>query len=410
MNYGLIAERLGHSFSKEIHNQLFDYDYELKEIPRDELDAFMKAKDFRAINVTIPYKQDVIPYLDEVSDTARRIGAVNTIVNRDGRLYGDNTDYLGMIALLERAGIAITGKHVLILGSGGTSKTAWAVANALGCASVQKVSLFDEPDCISYAQAATRTETQVIINTTPCGMFPNIGESAIDIGLFPHLEGVADAVYNPLRSKLVCDALAKGIPATGGLYMLVSQAAFAAERFIGQTVATDAIGRIFNNIFHSKQNIVLVGMPGCGKTTVGKLLAERRGMTFIDTDEEIVKREGRSIPDIFKEGEAVFRDIEAAVIRDVSAKQGAVIATGGGAILRQENAALLKENGRLYFLDRPLEQLVATSDRPLSSDREALERRYRERYDIYCGCCDRHVTETATPEQAAAAIEEDAFS
>ncbi len=410
MKYGVIAERLGHSFSKEIHNQLFDYEYELKEISQGELDAFMRAKDFCAINVTIPYKQAVIPYLDEISDIARAIGAVNTIVNRNGRLYGDNTDYLGMIALLKRAGITVTGKHVLILGSGGTAKTANAVVRALNCATVKIVSRMATATTIDYTQAVACTDTQVIINTTPCGMFPHIGESAIDIRMFPRLEGVADAVYNPLRSKLVCDALERGIPAVGGLYMLVAQAAFAAEKFIGESVSNDTIDRVFHNLHAAKQNLVLVGMPACGKTTVGQLLAKRLGKTFIDTDEEIVKREGRTIPDIFKEGEPTFRDIESAVIRDVAAKQGAVISTGGGAVLRQENVALLKENGRLYFLDRPLEQLVATADRPLSSDRESLERRYRERYTIYCGCCDCHITQTATPEQAAAAIEEDAFS
>ncbi len=409
MNYGCIGERLGHSFSKIIHNQLFDYDYELKEIPRDELDGFMKAKDFCAINVTIPYKEAVIPYLDEISDIARDIGAVNTIVNRNGRLYGDNTDFSGMIALLNRAGISLEGKRVLILGSGGTSKTALAVARKLHCAQVERVSLFDEPDCISYQEAATRTDTQVIINTTPCGMYPHIGESAIDIGVFPHLTGVADAVYNPLRSKLVCDAIERGIPAVGGLYMLVSQAAYAAQKFTGQSVPVETVDRIFAGLVAEKRNLVLVGMPGCGKTTVGQLLAQRLGMTFIDTDEEIVKREGTAIPAIFeKVGEAGFRDIESAVIREISARQGAVIATGGGAVLRQNNVRLLKENGRLYFIDRPLEDLAATADRPLSSDRDALERRYRERYDIYCACCDCHITETTTPEQVARRIEEEA--
>lgn len=409
MKYGLIGERLGHSFSKLIHNQLFGYEYELKEIPRDELDAFMTAREFTAINVTIPYKEAVIPYLDEISDIARDIGAVNTIVNRDGRLCGDNTDFYGMIAMLRQAGIELEGKQVLILGSGGTSKTALAVARHLNCAQARRVSRKAQEDCLSYEEAVACADTEIIINTTPCGMFPHIGESAIDISVFPRLTGVADAVYNPLRSQLVSDALERGIPATGGLYMLVSQAAFAAEKFTGKTVPGGAVDRIFARLIAEKQNLVLVGMPGCGKSTAGKRLAIEKGMTFIDTDEEIVKREGRSIPAIFEAvGEKGFRDIEAAVIRDVSAQQSAVIATGGGAILRKENVSLLKENGRLYFLDRPLALLVATADRPLSSDKEALERRYRERYDLYRACCDCHVISDGTVEQTVHDIREDA--
>lgn len=407
MKYGLIGERLGHSFSKLIHNQLFDYEYELKEIPKDGVDAFMKARDFNAINVTIPYKETVIPYLDEVSDTARTIGAVNTVVNCDGKLCGDNTDYWGMIAMLDRAGIDLKDKKVLILGSGGTSKTAMAVAKAAGCSSVQRVSRQKTEGCITYAEACALTDTQVILNTTPCGMFPNMGESAIDISTFPNLTGVADVVYNPLRSKLVCDAIKRGIPACGGLYMLVAQAAFAAQRFVGISVAKETIDRIFGDLFSSKENVVLVGMPGSGKSTVGKALAEQLGRPFIDTDEEIVRIDGRSIPAIFEAvGETGFRDIESAVIKTVAARQGAVIATGGGAVLREENVSLLKENGRLYFLDRPLEALVATKDRPLSSDRAALERRYHERYEIYCGCCDCHVTVNGTPQETVDFIKE----
>ena len=238
-------------------------------------------------------------------------------------------------------------------------------------------------------------------------MFPNIGESAIDISVFPNLTGVADVVYNPLRTKLVCDAIKRGIPTCGGLYMLVSQAAFAAQRFVGISVAKETIDRIFGDLFSAKENIVLVGMPGSGKSTVGKLLAEQLGRPFIDTDEEIVRIDGRSIPAIFEAvGETGFRDIESAVIKTVAARQGAVIATGGGAVLREENVSLLKENGRLYFLDRPLEALVATKDRPLSSDRTALEKRYRERYEIYCGCCDCHVKVNGTPQETVDFIKE----
>ena len=409
MTYGLIGERLGHSFSKWIHNRLFDYDYQLQELSNEQFHRFMTNREFTAINVTIPYKEAVIPYLDEITDTARAIGAVNTIVNRDGKLYGDNTDFFGMLALLNHVGIDLKNKHVLILGSGGTSKTALAVAKHSRCASVHRVSRTKQEDCLCYEEAATLANTQVIINTTPCGMFPSIGESAIDIAVFPHLSGVVDAIYNPLRSKLVCDALARGIPAVGGLYMLVAQAAVAGERFIGQSVSQDSIDQLYHELLATKQNLVLIGMPGCGKSTVGRLLAQKRGLTFIDTDREIEKQEGCSIPELFSRvGEAGFREIEAAVVRRVSACQGAVIATGGGAILRQENGSLLRENGRLYFLDRPLESLVTTHDRPLSADRSALEQRYRERYDIYRTCCDVHIRSDGTPAQTILQIEEDA--
>lgn len=408
MNYGLIGERLGHSFSKVIHNQLFDYDYELTEIPRDGLETFLTERCFRAINVTIPYKEQVIPYLDGMSEVARTIGAVNTIVNRDGRLFGDNTDFSGMIAMLRHGGIDLKNKHVLILGSGGTSKTALAVARTLGCRSVWRVSRSETPDCLTYAQALTRTETEVLLNTTPCGMFPHMGESAIDIGVFPRLTGVADVVYNPLRSKLVLEALARGIPAVGGLYMLVAQAVFAAEIFTGETLPEGTVDRVFSQLMAEKSNIVLVGMPGSGKTTVGRLLSEQLGRPLVDTDEEIVKRTGCSIPKLFEQrGETGFRDEESAVVREVSAHQGVIIATGGGAILRPENVQLLKGNGRLYFLDRPLEALVATADRPLSADREALEKRYLERYRRYCECCDCRVTQTESAEREARFIKED---
>ncbi len=408
MIYGCIGEKLGHSFSADIHRQLFDYSYELKEIPRDELDAFMERKEFRAINVTIPYKEAVIPHLDEVSDTARLIGAVNTIVNRDGYLIGYNTDFLGMCALLRHAGISLADKTVLILGSGGTSKTAEAVARHLGCRRVHRVSRSGQDGCITYEQALQLTDTQIIINTTPCGMYPNLGTSAVNVDDFPALEGVVDAVYNPLRSKLVCDAQAKGIPATGGLYMLVAQAAYAAEKFIGQSVSDAKIQSVYRRMVAEKQNIVLVGMPGCGKSAVGKRLAAVLSMDFIDTDTRIMEKAGKSIPDIFaQDGEKAFRDLESAVIADLAACQHTVIATGGGAVLRPENVQNLKQNGRLYFIDRSLDSLIATDDRPLSSNKADLQRRYEERYPVYCGCCDLHVHSDNILEHTVKTIKED---
>ncbi len=385
MEYGCIGEKLTHSFSKIIHSKIADYNYELKEIKPQDLDAFMKTADFKAINVTIPYKQAVIPYLYEISDTAREIGAVNTIVNRDGRLYGYNTDYEGMRALIKRQGADLSGKKVLVLGSGGTSKTAVAVAQSLGAKEVYRVSRGGNDGAVTYDYVLeNHTDAEAIINTTPCGMFPNIGDTAIDVSLFPKLKSVTDAVYNPLSSALVTTAKENGINAVGGLYMLVAQAVFACEKFTGNSIPASVTDRVYKEILLNKRNIVLIGMPGCGKTTVGKAVAKETDKVFIDTDDEIVKKAGMSIPEIFEQfGEKKFREIEAEVIKEVSAKQSAVIATGGGAVLNPENVSLLRENGITVFIDRPIDDLVTTDDRPLSSNRELLEKRYKERYGIY---------------------------
>lgn len=400
MKYGCIAEKLSHSFSKDIHNRLFDYSYELCEVAKEDLDRFMREKDFLAINVTIPYKEAVIPYLDEISPIAKSIGAVNTIVNRNGKLFGYNTDFSGLSALMARSQISPAGKKVLILGSGGTSKTAYAVAQQLGCSEAYRVSRSGRDGCITYETAATRhSDAQLIINTTPCGMYPHIGESPINLEDYPALEAVMDAVYNPLRSKLICDALEKGLKATGGLYMLVAQAAYAAEKFIDQCVPSEKIDEVYQQLRTLKENIVLIGMPGSGKTTVGKALAEAMNMEFTDTDLLITEKDGRSIPQIFAQsGEAFFRNLEHQVIRETALRQGCVIATGGGAVLRKENMDILKENGRLYFLDAPLSALLPTDDRPLSSNFSDLQHRYEERYDLYCNACDRRVSRNPIPE------------
>ena len=408
MKYGLIGEKLGHSFSKEVHNKLFDYDYELKEIPKDELDLFLKQKDFKAINVTIPYKEQVIPYLDCISDIAKQIGAVNTIVNNDGKLYGYNTDFLGLKALIERKDIILQGKKVLILGSGGTSKTALAVAKHLKANEVLTVSRNKSYDLITYDEVLKyHTDAQIIINTTPCGMYPDIDSTPLDIACFEKLEGVIDAIYNPLNSKLVCNAKAKGIKAVGGLYMLVAQAAFATEKFTEKKVKTEKIDLIYKDLLNQKQNIVLVGMPGSGKTTVGKILAEKLNFIFLDTDDLIVKKYG-NITDIFEnKGETVFREYESEIIKEVSTLQGRVIATGGGAVLKKINTDLLKLSGKIYFLDRPLSDIAATNDRPLSSNRADLEKRFNERYDIYCACADKRILVKGTAEDVANTILED---
>ena len=393
MKYGLIAEKVGHSFSAEIHNKLFGYTYELVEISKENFDQFMKQRDFEAINVTIPYKEAVIPHLDYVDQTALEIGAVNTVVNREGKLYGYNTDLSGLIGLIKRSGIKIENKKVLILGSGGTSKTAYYAVKHLKCAEVYRVSRNEREGYITYPQAVSECfDADVIINTTPLGMYPGIGKSAIELDAFHNLSGVVDVVYNPLNTKLVTDAKMLGIKAVGGLYLLVAQAAYAAEHFVGKSASPERIEEIYKELYKKKQNIVLIGMPASGKTTVGNRLAELLGRTFTDTDEVICSTTGRTPAEIInQDGEAKFRDIETEVIKNVALSSNAVIATGGGAILREENISLLLENGRIYFLDRSPEHLPVTSDRPLSTTREALMARYKERYPIYLSSCDKRI-------------------
>ena len=419
MTYGLIGEHLPHSYSKEIHNKLASYDYDLVELTHEELDGFMRAREFRAINVTIPYKQDVIPYLETIDEHARMIGAVNTIVNRGGKLYGYNTDFFGMKTLIESIPLDLSGAKVLILGTGGTSKTALAVASDMGAREIVTVSRRTTDKTVSYEDAcALHSDADIIINTTPCGMFPypdgneERAGTPIDLSHFPALRGVVDAIYNPLRPNLVLDARERGIPAEGGLLMLVAQAIRAVEIFLDTKLDHSAAARVCDEIRAQKENIVLTGMPGSGKSTVGVALAEALGREFFDADAEIVKSAGKTIPEIFAEvGEVGFRDIETAVIRDIAAKHvGCVISTGGGAILRDENMRALRRNGRVYFLDRPLELLLPTPDRPLSADNEALRRRHNERYERYCSTCDVRVDNSGKPEAAIDAIRKEFFS
>ncbi len=410
MQYGLIGERLGHSFSGIVHGYLAEYEYELCELAREDVDAFMQARDFRAINVTIPYKGVVIPHLSYIDPHAEEIGAVNTVVNRDGRLYGYNTDFYGMRALISRMGLTLDGKKVAILGTGGTSRTAMAVAKALGAAEYFRVSRTAKDGAIDYGTLyRDHADVDVIINTTPSGMYPCIDESPVELERFSALSGVIDAIYNPLRPKLVTDASARGIPAEGGLYMLIAQAVRAAEIFLDTTYPEDTADRIYQTILSQKENIVLIGMPGSGKSTVGKLLAEMLGREFFDMDAEIVGTAGKEISEIFSEvGEQGFRDIETAVLKNqLAAKGGIVLATGGGAILRDENVAALRQNGRLYFLDRPLEDLLPTSDRPLASSTEAIRRRYEERYFRYCSVADTRIEVRGTPTDVANTIGKD---
>ncbi len=412
MQYGCIGEHLTHSFSKEIHAQLQDYLYELKEIPMGALDAFMTERDFNAINVTIPYKQDVIPFLAEVEQTAAAIGAVNTVVNRKGQLYGYNTDFGGMLGLIKRTGIDLQGKKVLILGTGGTSNTAMAVAKHMGAADVRKVSRTQKPGVLTYEKAiAEHSDAQVLINTTPRGMFSRQSGMPVDPALFPNLCGAVDAVYNPLRTSFILKARSMGVPAAGGLYMLVRQAVLASEIFLDIKYPEEVTEEVYRKIKAGKQNIVLTGMPGSGKTTVGKLLAEELGRPYVDTDALIEEQTGMTAGEIIlKKGEAAFRDTETSVIEEISAKTGWVIATGGGAILRRENVDLLRMNGKIYFLDRPVEQLLPTDDRPLSSTKETIMQRYNERYHIYTATADTVIENGGTPAEAVQKVKRSFFA
>ena len=407
MEYGCIGEHLTHSFSKEIHAQLQDYLYELKEIPMGKLDSFMKERDFKAINVTIPYKQDVIPFLKEMGQTASAVGAVNTIVNRGGELYGYNTDFGGMADLIKRAGIEVQGKKVLIFGTGGTSKTAKAVAEHMGASSVWKVSRSERPGVLTYQQVLeNHLDAQVLINTTPKGMFSRESGMPIDPGLFPQLQGAADAVYNPLRTEFVQKARDMGVPATGGLYMLVRQAVLASEIFLGIQYPDSITEEVYKRIRNGKENIVLTGMPGSGKSTVGKMLAESLRRPCFDTDTLIEEKTGMTPAQIIADrGEPAFRDIESEVICEVAQKNGCIIATGGGAVLRQDNIRHLRSNGKLFFLDRPAEQLIPTEDRPLSSTKEAVLKRYHERYATYVSTADVIVKNNGAPAAAAQRVD-----
>lgn len=400
--YGLIGKKLTHSFSKEIHNKLADYPYELIELSEEEVKDFFCKKEFSAVNVTIPYKETVIAYLDEVSGIAKNIGAVNTVINQNGKLYGYNTDYYGMKALIERIGIHLSGKKVLILGTGGTSKTARVLAKDMGASEILVVSRRKQEQFITYEEAiANHSDAQIIINTTPSGMYPDCDTTPIDIASFHRLEGVVDAVYNPLSTNLVLDAKQRGIKAEGGLYMLVMQAVIAVEKFLNTSIAKETADTIFQSVLAAKENIVLTGMPGSGKSTVGNCIA-LDGFSFVDTDLEIEKRIGCTIKELIAtKGEAYFRDLESRVICDVASKNGQIISTGGGAVLRAENVKHLKQNGKLYFLDANLKRLQATDDRPLSDTLEKLQKLYFERIEIYKGTADVIVSDMATAQEEA---------
>ncbi len=384
MEYGLIGEKLGHSFSKIIHEKLADYTYELCPLAKDELDAFMTAKQFKAINVTIPYKQDVIPYCDVLDDSAKRIGVVNTIVNRDGKLFGYNTDFAGFLYNLNAHGITLKDKKVMICGSGGTCKTVTAVAEYMGAKEILVVSRSKKENAVTYEECIRHKDVDVVVNASPKGMYPDNGESPLDLSNFPNCKAVVDVIYNPLKTRLLQQAEQLGMKAVNGLEMLVAQAKFAVEHFLSTEIENDKIDQITLELLKQLTNIVLIGMPSSGKTLTGKTLCKYIDKTVVDTDAVIVERSGMSIKEMFaRHGEAYFRQWEHDVIEEFSKQNGLIIATGGGAIKNEENIQNLKQNGIVMFIDRDLEHLLVTDDRPLSKDANAVAKLYEERYPLY---------------------------
>ncbi|MBR5232202.1 MAG: AAA family ATPase [Clostridia bacterium] len=397
---GLIGHPLSHSFSPELHDLLGGKGYELWDIDPDTLGIFFEKRQFGFVNVTIPYKQRVMAFCDELSETAQKIGSVNTVICRkDGSLYGDNTDACGFLRMAQRAGIDFCGKKVLVLGSGGTSRTACAVIAAEG-GSPTVISRSGENN---YENLHLHTDADIIVNTTPVGMYPHQNASPLDLSRFEKLKGVLDVVYNPLRTRLLQQAQELHIPCEGGLYMLCAQAARARELYTGSKISEEALENAYRTLLHERQSVVLVGMPGCGKTTVGKLLARKLGKEFADTDALIEEKAGCTVAQIFSQaGEKAFRDLEEKVIAQCCAEGGKVIATGGGAVLRAENRRNLRMNGNVVWIKRPLQELPLEG-RPLSKSCKAVEEMYALRKDLYAACADLTV-DNASPEACAEKI------
>lgn len=400
MKSGLLGRKLGHSYSPQIHALLGNADYCLLEKEPEEVGPFLQQGDFTGINVTIPYKKTVLPYLAELSPLAQRMGAVNTIVRRpDGSLYGHNTDYFGFSDLIRHSGIRVAGKKTLVLGSGGASNTAVKVLEDLGT----DVVIISRQGPNHYGNLHLHADASVIVNATPVGMYPNTGVSPLNLSDFPHLEGVLDMIYNPARTQLLLDAQALGLPNENGLWMLVAQAKEAAEYFTGEPLPDSVIATVHQKLSARMQNVVLIGMPGCGKTTVGQALARECNRVFVDADEEIVKAAGKSIPEIFsQDGEAAFRSLETAVLSQLGKRSGLVLATGGGCVTRPENHPLLHQNGQVFWLRRELSSLP-TEGRPLSQS-HSLESLYTARKPLYEAFCDHSVENNGPLSQTVSAI------
>lgn len=405
-SYGLIGCPLGHSFSPQIHSYLGAYDYKLNEIQKEDLADFAAKRPLDGFNVTIPYKVEIMQYLDEISDIAKRIGAVNTVVKRaDGTLFGDNTDYYGLKELIVHNGIEIDGECVLILGTGGAAQMAVTLMEDMGAKTILVASRRPKEGQIGYDEIKKHSEISVLINATPVGMYPNIDDTPINLDDIPNCKGVVDIVANPVRSRLVLEAMERGILAAGGLRMLVGQAIKASEIFrensVDDVMKNDKSGiqgsfseitdAIMANLKRDVMNIVFVGMPGSGKTTASRKMASLTKMPAIDTDKMIEDETGRKIPEIFaSDGEEVFRAIERDIVKKASLKTGHIIATGGGAILSEENRRHLRNNGFVIYLDAPID-ILATEGRPLSKDRETLIKMKAVREDLYKACSDETV-------------------
>ncbi len=392
--FGLLGRKLGHSFSPEIHRQLAaytePYNYGIFEVEPENLEDFVRHGDWAGLNVTIPYKQDVMAFCDEIAPEAARIGAVNTLVRRNGKIIGYNTDYTGFRMTVEQSGAPAAGAKCIVLGSGGASKAVIAVLEDLGASEVVVVSRDGKTGCDYQQMKQLHQDAVIMVNTTPVGMYPNTGVSAAYPGAFWKLEYVFDVVYNPLRTNFLCQARKSGMEGFNGLKMLVGQAKASAEYFLNCTIPDEAVDVIERRLAAEKENIVLIGMPGCGKSTIGQALAEKLGRRFVDIDRLIVEREGRSIPGIFEEGgEELFRRIEIEAVAALNHETGIVIACGGGVVTREENYYSLAENGRLVFINRDIE-VLPTDGRPLSQS-TPLARMYAQRLPLYRSWCDLEV-------------------
>ena len=393
MNCGLLGRKLGHSYSPQIHARLGSYPYALFEKEPEEIEDFLKSGNWTGINVTVPYKQTVIPYLDELTPLAQKLGAVNTIVRRDGKCIGHNTDYFGFLTMVRTSGLNVAGKKALVLGSGGASHTAVAVLEELG----SHVIVISRGGENNYRNLHLHRDTTIIVNTTPVGMYPNVGVAPLCLDDFPNLEGVLDVVYNPARTQLLLDAEKRGIVTMNGLLMLVAQAKEAAEWFTGTAISDDVIHPILNTLVSQMQNIVLIGMPGCGKSTIGKLLSEKTGRNFADSDELILRLAGKTIPEIFLEdGEDVFRSWETQALAELGKQSGLIISTGGGCITNARNYNLLHQNSRIFWIQRNLTALPIDG-RPISQS-NPLEELYRIRKPLYEQFQDCIVINDGTPE------------